>query len=187
MGATKNKSITISTGDLDITLDYWRILKFEDAPCEEQVKAWEANTVYSAGKKIKGTGAYTGFWFEGDGGTSHATTEPTWTNTVGAVDTDNDINWTNIHAPHVCKVTIVGYQNRSDYEAFKNPVIEGIIELSGPDYPLTAEAQAPANTEARGLIWDKIVAGPSTGTVDFFQFGTFDLSDSTPVLESGQS
>ncbi|RLI86096.1 MAG: hypothetical protein DRP01_04920, partial [Archaeoglobales archaeon] len=55
---------------------------------------WEAGTSYTYGDYVKPTGTGTGYLYQcTTGGTSHATTEPTWPTTVGDTVTDNDVVW----------------------------------------------------------------------------------------------
>ncbi len=57
--------------------------------------AWANSTAYSTGDRAIPTSG-NGLVYEvtDDGGTSHATTEPTWPATLGSTVTDNDITWT---------------------------------------------------------------------------------------------
>lgn len=62
--------------------------------------AWVANTVYATGAIVKrttgiGSESTAGLYFRATtGGTSHATTEPTWDTTVGNTTADNTVVWT---------------------------------------------------------------------------------------------
>lgn len=56
---------------------------------------WAANTAYALGARRKATAAALGIHFEvTTAGTSHATTEPTWTTTVGGTTNDGTVVWT---------------------------------------------------------------------------------------------
>lgn len=56
---------------------------------------WAANTAYVLGDRRKATAAKLGIHFEcTTAGTSHATTEPTWTTTVGGTTSDGTVVWT---------------------------------------------------------------------------------------------
>lgn len=66
----------------------------------EGASAWAANTVYATGAIVKrttglGSESTAGLYFRATtGGTSHATTEPTWDTTVGNTTADNTVVWT---------------------------------------------------------------------------------------------
>lgn len=63
------------------------------------VTAWAAGAAKTAGSMVRQTApavAAERVFIALDPGTTHATTEPTWTNTRGAKNTDNDITWQEI-------------------------------------------------------------------------------------------
>lgn len=76
--------------------------------------AWQANTLYSVGDTVYPT-AFNGRMYRcTTGGTSHTTTQPTWTTTDGATNTDGTVVWTE-HTPsleagtNLNEVTGAGY------------------------------------------------------------------------------
>ncbi len=66
----------------------------------EGASAWVANTVYATGAIVKRTTGFgsestAGLYFRATtGGTSHATTEPTWDTTIGNTTADGTVTWT---------------------------------------------------------------------------------------------
>lgn len=85
------------------------ILKNDWMPIDEDpsgtsratLSAWVAATVYATGAKVISTTGNTTLLFEATtGGTSHATTEPTWDTTPGNTTSDGTVTWTTRSAAH---------------------------------------------------------------------------------------
>lgn len=57
-------------------------------------ETWVANTVYAVGDVVKATTYNSHAYKCTTAGTSHATTEPTWSTTNGATQTDGTVTWT---------------------------------------------------------------------------------------------
>ena len=55
---------------------------------------WVKGTVYTAGYYVKATASYNYVYECTVGGTSHASTEPSWPTSVGGTVTDNTVTWT---------------------------------------------------------------------------------------------
>jgi hypothetical protein len=74
-----------------------RVLEYLIRNYDETAKAWEAGHTYAAGEFVRGT-ADTGHVFVCTvAGSSHATTEPTWTDTASATYTDGTVTWKEHH------------------------------------------------------------------------------------------
>lgn len=103
-GGTITVSLPVVTADISIT----SMPDAGDVPTRLQIinstatgaSTWVANTVYATGAIVKrttglGSESTAGLYFRATtGGTSHATTEPTWDTTVGNTTVDNTVVWT---------------------------------------------------------------------------------------------
>lgn len=110
-----------AAGGTGITADHWqmqniadRIVAFQDAHdpikrttgnfslLQADISDWTVNTAYTVGAVVKATaGANKTLYFHcTTSGTSHATTEPTWSTTVGNTTADNTVVWTTRKMPN---------------------------------------------------------------------------------------
>ncbi len=83
---------------------------------------WSTNTTYAVGDVVVYTGTYNSHTYKcTTAGVSHAATEPTWSTTNGATQTDNTVTWTvfdpktyQIKAPQPSTVPYVCFGEETD-------------------------------------------------------------------------
>jgi hypothetical protein len=101
---------------------------------------WAANTVYATGAIVKrttglGSEQTAGLYFRATtGGTSHATTEPTWGTTVGNTTTDGTVTWTTY--------TVLFYDTDPVTSSLTDTYIDGEEFLSGETITVRFAEQA---------------------------------------------
>jgi len=86
--------------------DWMPLVEDSAGTSRDDLVAWAAATVYATGAKVKATTGNTTLLFEATtGGTSHATTEPTWDTTPGNTTSDGTVTWTTRDATQ-CRVML---------------------------------------------------------------------------------
>jgi hypothetical protein len=105
---------------------------------------WTAATNYSIGDCVEPI-TPNGYRYRvtTDGGSSHATTEPTWPTTIGATVVDQDLVWTCVSAKHeVTEVTLA--------------LTEGDLDINTPGAALDIGASIESGTANGVEIWWRI-------------------------------
>ena len=109
-----------ATSGTGVTADHWqmqniadRVVAFQEAHdpivrttgnfalLQQSISAWTVNTAYAIGDVVRAVAGNLTLYFHcTTNGTSHATTEPTWSTTVGNTTTDNTVVWTTRKIPN---------------------------------------------------------------------------------------
>lgn len=168
-------TLTDITGTLTgITADHWQFqniankcVAFQDGHSpivrttanfsllQQDITAWAVGTAYVVGDVRRATSGNETLYFHcTTAGTSHATTEPTWSTTVGGTTTDNTVTWTTRKMPNgnVCHAAFGRVWVLSDGD-------DSVIEFSDTLLPHMFRGGAAGTLDLK-TVWggDQVVA-----------------------------